>query len=260
MLRIAVFILSIIGIFFVVVSLVFPEYKKMNELTTTLQEEKEKLETVQKRVSNFENIASVLAQGSNSEKISYINTRLPKNPDEDSVLNVLGQVGGSSGIFIGGFEVDGTNQDNRTQSTRSTQNNITEEGNFANALRMKSIPLTLGGVGSYENTKQFFGFLQNIERKFDISEVTVALGEEDAQAEEGVPSGEGTLSMDMDVKFEYALAPLLPEKTAILQSFEERASSQITDFQVQSSVFPEGGLNDLEYTSGGRENPYLPAS
>jgi Tfp pilus assembly protein PilO len=262
MLRIAVFILSIIGIFFVAFTLVFPEFQKMSELESTLEEEEQKLATAQKRVANFQSVDSALKQGTNSEIISYVQKRLPKESNEKDVLNVLGQIGSGSGFFIGGLDVDEVNQDDADQNNRLAQNNTSEQGTFNNTLRVRNIPFSIGGIGSYSNVKQFLSFLQNIEREFSVSEVTIELEEQDdtAQAEAGAPTGEGLLSVSMDINFEHALAPLLSEKSAILESFEDRDSSQITNFEIQNSVFPEGGLNDLEYTSGGRENPYLPAS
>jgi len=258
MLRIAVFILSIIGVFYIVFQWTVPEFRAISENKEAHDEAQEELADIQNKV----NTVSTLDEAMNreSESVDIANTYLPIKSREDRILNVLSQSGRNSGIYIYGLTSSGVISTEDRRSRRV----VVDDAEAPNELQEEYIEVELRAVGSYESARQFFSNLISIERRVDFVEVIVGRSDEilvreneegEEEAVVDVTTGE---QLSMSTVMRFVSAETSPANTeTILADFGNRSVDIVTEVQKVDPMFPLGGLEDLEYEDGGRENPFF---
>jgi len=258
MLRIALFVIGIVFGFYAVFQWLLPGVSSWQERREELRVAQEELLQLERKLANFQEISSTLSENPNRTETAY--THLPEYPNEERMLTMLRLAGESSGVFINDVSV-GESEDTRQSgaSSRGTSRNV-EEGAAsiqANELRMQYVDVTLGGVGSYESVKQFLRNIAGSERRIEVLSVSVARSsEEENVSEEGGVVGSDVLETSLALRFAYA-KPAMAQAESILEDFAQRSSEEVMEFSREGVVFPEGGLGDPTYESGGRSNPFL---
>lgn len=262
MIRIALFICSIIAIFFVVFQWMLPGFSKMQEEKITLNETRINLENVQNRIDNFEKITVFFDR--NEDITSLATAYLPESGYEDRILNGLALAGENSGLYIEGLTSTGEGQVSQVGTPYTAETSIPDANNVPNQLRMKNLEITFSGIGGYESIKQFLSNLASLERGFQPSSISVEKYEE-IDAETGnvsvVNTEKNVLKMDITLNFLYATKSLANWEV-ILEDFDTslRSVSSLENISRKDTIFPVGGLNDLQYTNGGKANPFLLSS
>ncbi|NCU41485.1 MAG: hypothetical protein EOM19_02035 [Candidatus Moranbacteria bacterium] len=262
MIRIALFICSIIAIFFVVFQWMLPGFSKMQEEKVILNETKVNLENVQNRIDNFEKITVFLDRNVNITSLAT--AYLPESGYEERILNGLALAGESSGLYIEKLTSTGEGQASQVGAPYAAETGVPDANSIPNQLRMKNLEITFSGIGGYESIKQFLSNLASLERGFQPSSISVEKYEE-SDAETGsvsvVNTEKDVLKMDITLNFLYATKSLANWE-AILEDFDTslRSVSSLENIDRRDAVFPVGGLNDLQYTTGGKVNPFILSS
>lgn len=260
MIRIALFICSILAIFFVIFQWLIPGFSEMKEEKVVLNEAKTSLENIQNRINNFEKITSFFERNTNMNSLAT--SYLPESGYEDRILNALALAGENSGLYIEGLTSTGGAKSSQT-GISSIVEVATEDVGIQNQLRMKNLEVTFTGVGGYESVKQFLSNIASLERGFQSSLVTIEkYDEEEAGLNQNsstkIGTDENVLKMEITLNFLYATKSLANWET-MLESFDpsSRSLSSLENITKKENIFPVGGLNDLQYTTGGKENPFL---
>lgn len=245
MLRIALFILSIIGVFFVVFQWLIPSYEDMGKNKEDLKQAQEMLVDLEEKMTNVDNLSQAFKEDSTNVTLAY--NYLPEEGKEDRVLNALSLVGQNSGVFINDVASSG-------ETVKSTSQRVTssEETIGKNALRQKYFEVSIQNVGSYESFKQFFRNIASLERDVQIVETTINQNEDEQFDADALVS-------DIVLRFSYANNSLATPEV-ILEDFKKRSIDDLTVVKQGDEVFPIGGLKDLEFEKGGRENPFFAPS
>lgn len=262
MIRIALFICSIVAIFFVVFQWILPGFSKMQEEKVALNEAKINLENVQNRIDNFEKITVFFDR--NVNMTSLATAYLPESGYEERILNGLALAGESSGLYIEKLASTGEGQSSQVGTPYTAETGITDTNSIPNKLRTKNLEITFSGIGGYESVKQFLSNIASLERGFQPSSISIEKYEE-IDTETGnvsvVNTEKNVLKMDITLNFLYATKSLANWET-ILEDFDTslRSISSLENIDRKDAVFPVGGLNDLQYTAGGKVNPFILSS
>ncbi len=264
MIRIALFICSILAVFFVIFQWILPGFSKIEEEKLLLNEAKNTLNTLEERIATFEKITTFFE--GNTQMTSLASAYLPESGYEDRILNALSLAGQNSGLYIQKLVSTGTEQSTlQAQIPYTAETDADGAPTTPNQLRMKNLEVTFTGIGTYENMKQFLSNLSSLERGFKSSLISIQKAEileefadtsDDTLA--SLSKKDDVLQMNVTLSFLYATKSLAKGED-ILASFDP-ASRSLTSLETMSkreTVFPIGGLNDLPYTLEGKANPFL---
>jgi hypothetical protein len=261
MIRIALFICSILAVFFVIFQWMLPSFSEMKEDKIVLNETKLSLENMQNRIDTFEKMTVFFEKNTNMDSLAI--SYLPESGYEDRILNALTLAGENSGLYIEGLTSVGATQSSQTDAPSTPIEVATDDAGIQNQLRMKNLEITFTGVGGYESVKQFLSNLASLERGFESSLVAIEkYDEEDSSQESSLKdTDKDALKMEITLNFLYATRSLANWES-ILESFDpsSRSLSSLEDITKKENIFPVGGLNDLQYTTGGKVNPFLLSS